>query len=137
MKKNRIWVAAGALLQLLYIAAACWHCWNGRLWEAVGMIAFGWTGCMIFVLVCMRDATLDALNEELNELDELWDAGSTYMERAKALMDAVEAEAMKCGILSHPLAVCPKCGGTVWPEIGGRMECVRCGEPLPMNKPEE
>lgn len=40
MKKNRIWVAAGALLQLLYIAAACWHCWNGRLWEAVGMIAF-------------------------------------------------------------------------------------------------
>lgn len=36
MKKNQIWVAAGALLQLLYIAAACWHCWNGRLWEAVG-----------------------------------------------------------------------------------------------------
>ena len=103
-------MAAGALLQLLYIAAACWHCWNGRLWEAVGMIAFGWTGCMIFMLVCMRDATLDALGEGLNELDELWDAGSTYMERAKALMDAVEAEAMKCGILSHPLAVCPKCG---------------------------
>lgn len=119
MKKNRIWVAAGALLQLLYIAAACWHCWNGRLWEAVGMIAFGWTGCMIFVLVCMRDATLDALNEELNE------------------MEAVEAEAMKCGVLSHPLVVCPKCGGTVWLEIGGRMECVRCGEPLPTNKPEE
>lgn len=137
MKKNRIWVAAGALLQLLYIAAACWHCWNGRLWEAVGMIAFGWTGSMLFVLVSMRDATLDALGEELNELDELWDAGSTYMERAKALMDAVEAEAMKCGILPHTLAVCPKCGGTVWLEIGGRMECVRCGEPLPMNKPEE
>ena len=52
-------------------------------------------------------------------------------------MDAVEAEAMKCGVLSHPLVVCPKCGGTVWLEIGGRMECVRCGEPLPMNKPEE
>ena len=120
MKKNQIWVAAGALLQLLYIAAACWHCWNGRLWEAVGMIAFGWTGCMIFML-----------------LDELWDAESTYMERAKTLMDAVEAEAMKCGVLSHPLVVCPKCGGTVWLEIGGRMECVRCGEPLPMNKPEE
>ena len=31
MKKNQIWVAAGALVQLLYIAAACWHCWNGRL----------------------------------------------------------------------------------------------------------
>lgn len=137
MKKNRIWVAAGALVQLLYIAAACWHCWNGRLWEAVGMVAFGWTGSMLFVLVSMRDATLDALSELLDEAEDLWKEGRVYAQRSRELMDAIEAEAEKSGILSHPLVVCPKCGGTVWLEIGGRMECVRCGEPLPTNKPEE
>ena len=86
MKKNRIWVAAGALVQLLYIAAACWHCWNGRLWEAVGMIAFGWTGCMIFVLVCMRDATLDALgercrNRKRREHEQMQKAAGAYRRR--------------------------------------------------------
>ena len=30
-------------------------------------------------------------------------------------------------IVLHPEIVCASCGGTTWLEIGGRMECVRCG----------
>lgn len=137
MKRNLIWVAAGALLQLLYIAAACWHCWNGRVWEAVGVGGFGWLGCLLLMLLSMRNATLDGLGELLDEAESMWKEARDCAQRSRELMDAIEAEAEKGGILSHPLVACPKCGGTIWLEIGGRMECVKCGAPLPSDLPDD
>lgn len=137
MKRNILWIVAGALLQLLYIAAACWHCSNGRVWEAVGVGGFGWLGCLLLMLMSMRGATLDGLGELLDEAEDLWKEGRVYAQRSRELMDAIEAEAEKSGILSHPLVACPKCGGTIWLEIGGRMQCIRCGGSPEQDLPDE
>lgn len=137
MKRNILWIVAGALLQLLYIAAACWHCSNGRVWEAVGVGGIGWLGCLLLMLMSMRGATLDGLGELLDEAESMWEEARACARKSQALLDALEEKAGEEGVLSHPPAVCPRCGGTVWLEIGGRMECIRCGGSPEQDLPDE
>lgn len=137
MREEQKWCVRWAATELLYLAVAAWNFWEHRGVLGGILLLTGWAVGSALLYENAQLAALAEVDEELSEIIQEHEKSREYLTRAKEMAETMEAEAEARGIHAIPMVVCRSCGGTIWTEIGGEMQCIRCGAALPEEKTEE